>query len=346
MERYKLKTLYTKTQLYNALNTFAGNSGLLMGLESELIQDILSFVASCVYGYFFDDYVAYDGEDDAEVKDVFLNRMGFDICVKLPYWSRKYQQIKDLLTTTQMNLMQSSKMTSSSSDTQRSASGTLQKTATTPTGVSATGSTDSFDVEISETSGTMTGEVETTGFADKYTNAQQKFANAGKVEGERSGEVMREGSIEDLLKVLELLPSSFADEINKALNKHFIYAYELDECLLPSRERTSRKEVIGYFNTNQMVNDGGSYKITIDIENYIPNSDMLVLTWGNAFVLCPIPVSGAGHSLGVLINNSYYSASVRVKYELKNDNTKLEITLAQGFVPVSNYTAYVIDYKL
>lgn len=344
MERYKLKTLYTKTQLYNALNTYAGSSGLLMGLSSELTQDILSFVASCVYGYFYDDYVAYDGEDDQEVKDVLVARLGFDVCVKLPYWSRKYQQIKNLLTTTQMSLMQSSKMTSSSSEETNTASGTLQKTATTPTGVSADTSNDNFDISMDTESG-LDADVDTTGFADKYTNAQQKFANAGKSKGARSGEVMREGSIEELLKVLELLPSSFADEINRALQKHFIFAYDedLQMCIQP---RTTRKEIIGVFNTSQMVNDGGSYKITIDIQNFIENSDMLVLTWGNAFVLCPIPQLGAGHSLGVLINNGGISQSVRVKYELKNDNTKLEITLDSGFTPVSNYTAYVINYKL
>ena len=120
-------------------------------------------------------------------------------------------------------------MTSSSSDTTKSASGTLQKTATTPTGVSADTSTDSFDIEVSESSGVMTGEVDTSGFADKYTNAQQKFANAGKVEGERSGQVLREGSIDELLNVLEKLPSSFADEITKDLQKHFIFDFDGEE---------------------------------------------------------------------------------------------------------------------
>ena len=37
---------------------------------------------------------------------------------------------------------------------------------------------------------------------------------------------MREGSIDELLKVLEKLPSSFADEVSIALQKHFIFDYE------------------------------------------------------------------------------------------------------------------------
>lgn len=341
MERYKLKTLYTKSQLFTALNSYTTDSGIIMGLDSETIEEVLSFVASCIYGYFFDDYVAYDGEDDAEVKDTFINRMGYDISVKLPYWYKKYNYIKKLLTTDQFSLLQTSKVVSSSSDNTDSASGSLQKIATTPTGVSADSSTDSFEITIDDGDNS----VDTTGFVDKYTNTQQKYASSNKIVGSRSGEITREGSIDELLNILEKLPSSFADEVTKALQKHFIFAYDTQACM-HIIEKTSRKEIIGTFNTNQMVNNGGIYSITINIQNFIPNSDLLVLTWGNAFVLCPIPVMGAGHSLGVLIANSTYSQSVRVKYELKNDNTQLEITLAQGFVPVSNYTAYVINYKL
>lgn len=69
-------------------------------------------------------------------------------------------------------------------------------------------------------------EIDTTGFVDKYTNAQQKYANASRVVGERSGEILREGSVDELLKILEKLPSSFGDEINKELSKHFLFVYE------------------------------------------------------------------------------------------------------------------------
>ena len=121
-------------------------------------------------------------------------------------------------------------MTSSSNDTTKSAGGTLQKTATTPTGVTATGSEDGFELEIIDGSDNDNeANVTTTGFADKYTNAQQKFANATRVEGERSGEILREGSIDELLKVLEKLPSSFADEISISLQKHFIFDYDGEE---------------------------------------------------------------------------------------------------------------------
>lgn len=231
MERYKLNEVFdAQYLLINDVRDKLENSslsGMIMGLESsEDFNEVTAFICSCIYGYFYDDLIVYQGEDEQEVEQTFLNRLSYDIAVKLPYWYKKYGYIKKLLTTEDLSLLQTSKMTSSSSEETKTASGTLQKTATTPTGVSADGSTDSFEIGATTTSGVTTTSVETNGFADKYTNAQQKFANAGKVEGERSGTILREGSIEELLKVLEKLPASFSDEVTKHLQKHFIFDYE------------------------------------------------------------------------------------------------------------------------
>ena len=224
--RYELQELYeTVTDFVDAIKTGV-NTSMTFGKTATELNEVITFAGNVIAGYFYDNLVAYDGEDESDVVNAFMPRLCNDINLHLPYWFRKYAQIKKLLTTNDFNLLQTSKMTSSSSDTTKSAGGTLQKTATTPTGVSADSATDSFDIEISETSGVMTGEVDTTGFADKYTNAQQKFANASQIKGERSGEIMREGSIDDLLKVLEKLPASFGNEISIALQKHFIFDYD------------------------------------------------------------------------------------------------------------------------
>lgn len=227
MERYLLKTIYPtiddlKTQLTSHLST----SALVMGLSGTAYTDLVGFIASCIYGYFYDDIVAYEGEDTEEVSDIFETRISYDISVRLPYWYKKYLNIKKLLTTEDLSLLQTSKMTSSSSDTTKSAGGSLQKGATTPTGVSADTSTDSINITIGSGETEGDNDILTEGFVDKYTNHQQKFANASKIEGERNGEILREGSIDELLNVLEKLPSSFADEVNRQLQKHFIFDYD------------------------------------------------------------------------------------------------------------------------
>lgn len=229
MERYRLNELFNNIGLFN--ETLAGelhNLGYPMELDED--SEKVDFIGSCIYGYFYNDLVAYEGESGSDVSSQFLSRLTYDIWVKLPYWFKKYDYIKKLLTTDDLSLLQTSKMTSSSTDTTKSSGGTLQKTATTPTGVATTPAKD--EITLKETSGILGAEtygVETNGFADKYANAQQKFANATKVTGNRSGTITREGSIDELLKVLEKLPSSFADEVTRDLQKHFIFDYDGEE---------------------------------------------------------------------------------------------------------------------
>ena len=235
MERYTLNTLYTLSQftslIHDAFEDGAYSDGYMtMGLSLASIEPTLYFIASAVYGYFFGDLVAYKGEDQTEVKSYFEQRLLYDIAMKIPYWYRKYNQIKKLLTTEDLSLLQTSKVVSSSTDNTASASGSLQKTATTPTGVSTGTAIDGFEVTLTLDGNKDTSvEVETEGFADKYTNAQQKFASTSDVKGERSGTITREGSIDDLLNVLEKLPSSFADEVTRDLQKHFIFDFDGEE---------------------------------------------------------------------------------------------------------------------
>ena len=224
MERYRLQQLYLtlddfKSAVVSAITT---HSDMLMSAQNT---DVNAFVSSALYGYFYDDKVAYAGEDANSVKTIFMERLGYDIAVKYNYWLRKYQYIKKLLTDEDLNLMQSSKMTSSSNDKTEGASGSLQKVAVTPTGVSQTSATDSITIKQDTTDPAKT-KIDTDGFVDKYTGSQQKYASANKVEGTRSGEIFREGSIDELLNVLEKLPSSFANEVTHELGKHFIFDYD------------------------------------------------------------------------------------------------------------------------
>lgn len=230
MERYILDDVYdVPSDMVSDIKLTLTGSAYLMGKSITTYDDILLFICTALIGYFYDDVIAYNGETLNDVRATFLRRVTNDIGIKLPYYYKKYNYIKKLLTTEELSLLQTSKMTSSSSDATDTASGTLQKTATTPTGVSAEGSEDSFDIAIDSDGQTANTQVETTGFADKYSNAQQKFATAGKVNSQREGEILREGSIEELVNVLEKLPSSFANEINKDFAHHFIFDYEMVE---------------------------------------------------------------------------------------------------------------------
>ena len=102
MEGYRLQQLYlTLTDFKDALaSAITTHADMLMSAQDSSVN---AFVSSALYGYFFDDRVAYAGEDANDVKSIFMERIGYDIAVKYNYWVRKYNYIKKLLTDADMD---------------------------------------------------------------------------------------------------------------------------------------------------------------------------------------------------------------------------------------------------
>ena len=230
-DKYTLKETYSTIVLFNtALTTSVIRAGLMFSSEYAS-SPLSSLISNAIYNYFYDDNLKYYGDEITDVRDNFIQRIGYDIAVKFPYWKTKYNYILKLFTADQLNLLQTSRMISESHEDVKSAGGVIQKSASTPTGVSATSSGDNLEITTTPssttTSETLDVDVGSDSFADKYTNYQGKTATGSKTQGDRSGDVMREGSIKELLEVLEKLPSSFTDEILKEVSKHFevVYSY-------------------------------------------------------------------------------------------------------------------------
>lgn len=111
-----------------------------------------------------------------------------------------------------------------------------------------------------------------------------------------------------------------------------------------------KKLVIATFNTNSFTtqDDGTKRLVIVGIQNYITNSDLLVITWGGCFAICPIPQSGPGRVCAALWNANGESQITRIRYELSALplGTGIEITLPGNFQLPSNFTGYVINYKI
>lgn len=108
-----------------------------------------------------------------------------------------------------------------------------------------------------------------------------------------------------------------------------------------------KKSLCASFSTGDFTLDEDHYLVSnVAVSNFISGSDLLIITWDNCFAICPIPQSGAGRVVAALWSADGESKIVRVKYELKDSNTKLDISLSGGFTPPSNHTAYVFCYKL
>ena len=108
-----------------------------------------------------------------------------------------------------------------------------------------------------------------------------------------------------------------------------------------------KKNLIGTFNTSSFVNGGSNYSISdVALSGFIANSDLLIITWDNCFAICPIPQSGPGRVCAAMWNANGEAQVIRIRYELKDNNTKLDISLQGGFTPPTNHTAYIFNYKL
>ena len=107
-----------------------------------------------------------------------------------------------------------------------------------------------------------------------------------------------------------------------------------------------KKNVIGTFNTSDFSTVGDVKQISVPLSDYMANSDLLIITWGNCFAICPVPVSGAGRVVAALWNANGEAQTTRIRYELTNSNQNLQITLPASFQLPANFTGYIIDYKI
>ena len=105
MERYTLG--YISSSEDNPYTAFATDlnsqiqTPMVMGVMSKSdISEVINFIAYTIYGYFYNDLIAYPLDPDYIIEDyhsIFLHRLCYDISVKLPYWYRKYYEIKNAL---------------------------------------------------------------------------------------------------------------------------------------------------------------------------------------------------------------------------------------------------------
>lgn len=113
-----------------------------------------------------------------------------------------------------------------------------------------------------------------------------------------------------------------------------------------TKDELPKKGVIGTFNTNNFTSGESTKQCVVDLSNFISNSDLLIITWGGCFAICPIPQSGPGRVVAALWNANGEAGITRIRYELINSNTQLRITLPLAFNLPSNFTGYVINYKI
>jgi hypothetical protein len=217
-----LKDLTSKSELVDLYDSFLGeNSDLYLLPMGTITTKFVSYVMTLIYLEFEDDRIAYTSFDD------FKKRLFFDLTCSMPFILRKYNEYLNLLnTSTTPSLNVSSSMHSQSNEDGHNASGFLQKTASTPTGVSTGTTEDVITIDTSKQSGSAKASIETDGFVDKYTNFQGKSASSSSINNEKITDIERKGSTKDLLDNIKRLEFELHNEILGIASKHFLVLYE------------------------------------------------------------------------------------------------------------------------
>lgn len=218
----ELQDIYEDEDAFiSMLNTKKTQYSKIANEVGDLPVSFINYIGSLIYNHYDDSIIAY-GQ-----KDIFEKRLCLELFRQLPYLVTKYNAMKYLSQLDLDKMLQTSKTTSKSNESGINGSTMMQKTASTPTGVSATpvSTTQEVDLQKDETTGVVTLDTPTDDFVDKYTNFQGKTSGVRKSDIDRNNEISRQGSYKDLIELYNKIPNGFYDEILSISGKHFIFVY-------------------------------------------------------------------------------------------------------------------------
>ena len=233
MEELKeLKIYYlTEEEFFNALlgyyneNYHSLYASYINETSQEFYENFLHSVSFSIYEYYKRNKVLYMD------KDIFEERIFFDLIIKMPKYIVKYNVMKIFEdVNTKERYDDTSSMKTKTKEKGVSASGVLQSSASTPTGVSPeyTGTNIIIDKENNITEqGTEQSDVgiSVDGYVDRYTNYQAKTNGVHDNNVDRDSEHTRKGGLLDVITLSNNLPSSFFDELLGDVAQHFVFIY-------------------------------------------------------------------------------------------------------------------------
>lgn len=213
---------YFQSRIGEAYNETYKNQGVSPEDYDAFYEDLLGSISYAIYNYYQRDKVLYKN------KDIFLERICFDLMIKLSHYVVKYNITKLFLDyKTKERYDDTSSMKTKSKEKGISASGVVQSSASTPTGVdnSETGTEQIITKETSADGKTTTTNIDDDEYVSRYTNYQSKTNGVHDNDVSRDSEHTRKGNLIDIITFSNLLPQTFFDEVLKDVSKHFVYLY-------------------------------------------------------------------------------------------------------------------------
>lgn len=220
-----LEDEYTKSEMIDEVQSkLSSYNADYLSSNTTLVNSIkllaLAF-ASPIYDEYHSDRLGYL---DA---DVFLDRMINSLMRKINKWYLQKKIQEDLISNATLEKFISNGGTKSNTkENGTNGSAVIQKSASTPTGITHNAESETIDVELSRDDETETSSMEVTdGYADKYTNFVGKTNGLHRNEVERDTDIARSSNYGLALEILDKIPYSYISEVLSEVSQHFIQIY-------------------------------------------------------------------------------------------------------------------------
>ena len=188
---------------------------------AEKIKLLTMAFSSPIYDEYHSDRLAY------EDSDTFIDRMLNSLVRKINRWYIQQKIEEDLISNATLeNFISNGGVHSNTNENASNGSAVIQKSASTPTGISHNASEESIDVTLShnESDDKTSMEVDD-GYDDKYTNFVGKTSGLHRNEVDRETDISRTSNYGLAQEIISKLPYSYINDVLKEVSQHFIQIY-------------------------------------------------------------------------------------------------------------------------
>ena len=222
----KLEDVYqTNTDFSNAISTKLSTYSFgWLTSDATLLTKLKALIVSVTYPI-YDEY--YDDSIGYLESETFENRLLNTLARKIGRWYLQHNIEEDLMLNASLEKFISNGGTKSNTKEDASmGSAVIQKSASTPTGITHSTSSEDIDVELSHSSATDTTSMAVTdGYEDKYTNFVGKTDGLHRNEVERDTDISRTSNYGLAMEVLSKIDYSFINDVLREVSQHFIQIY-------------------------------------------------------------------------------------------------------------------------
>ena len=220
-----LEDEFTKSEMADEVESKLSSYNLNFLTSDSTLAGKIKVLALAFVSPIFDEYhtdrLAYLDTD------TFLDRMLNSVVRKINRWYIQKKIEEDLVSNATLEkFISNGGTTSNTKENASNGSSVIQKSASTPTGITHTASSETITMELSHDGETDVTAIDVDdGYEDKYTNFVGKTSGLHRNEVDRDTDIKRTSNYGLSLDILEKIPYSYINDVLKEVSQHFIQIY-------------------------------------------------------------------------------------------------------------------------